>query len=1047
MKTVTLSILGNCSIEVGDLKVKPDSPLLFFLLLYLCVEEGRSIPRSELLELLFPAAHDRQAASHSLRQLLYRLRRLGVPLLFQAGHVSTPLGTVKGSLHELASESLEARSAHLDRGVVVLPHYAPPNASASEWTERLKDRWHSFIRRLLNDDLQAFRQRADWRAIETVARRLLELDPLNESATLYLAEAIARTGSKTLALSFLSKYESDVGQTEPHLTLPSRVLRRRIIGIDEATRDGRKRQLPLLGRAKEIGELTLAWNSSLKGCFRVLCLTGDRNVGKTRLLQELSALVSVDGSGVVIWSRLSEREHGRPLALFADLARQLVGLPGAAGCDPSALSLLRFLAEAKSPSGPIGSAFAHSRYDEAGIRNALSELIGSVGEEQPILCLIDGSEELDRSSVAMLSAVKHRQPQTRALFVVAERARPGGSVLVTQGIATQLHIAPLSQESSRELLQAMTEEHAAARPGAKDVDWVLDVAAGHPGHLELLLRSTAHAQPNRRIPADIIALVDEQLSALSIEAQHALQALAISGDAITPSVLGCITGLADYALVSALSEVDGASLVRQEGGALMCRSALIAERSLNSASPVVLSLMHERAAKVLEAEHIKYHKSATLAWRISGHWKAAGQSQRARDFLRACWQQAIDVGQPMVACEAIHKELAACCDPHDRALLLDDLIGALQSAGELGLLNSAITERRALAARVGDGPGRLASLAFDQTEVDTLTYWSPAKYRESLLEQLSTPYLDSQRRLRAARLLMMAADEALDMDLASHAHSVGQSIRPEDELSDLLRRHVALFFHSVFGDRDRALAIAADIEKRVELHGRSWLKYVSRRNCFLALQLVGTGTTDYSHLERDFLDCLDAGMISNALQSAALLASILIDDGDITKADDWLQRSTLLVEANHVTTYPLDFLSGQVDVALLVGDEPRARNYLRKMHESAQRYEFGRLRDDLLLYQLRVDQICGSSRVSSAQLAELLRYHEIGRRFGRHDDHMDVLWVALGSVGRTEEASKLLLAYLTTHRRERRPCRYFLKSRTASDPAWELLRTHALSAS
>lgn len=426
MKTITLSLLGRCSIEIGDQEVKPDSPLLFFLLLYLCVEGGRAVRRSELIDLIFPDGADQRAASHSLRQLLYRLRRKGVPLEFDGLQVSISPRMIAGGLHHFLSASLEERACQLERNIVVLPHYSPPTSAASEWVEGLIDRWNSEIRRQLNDDLQAFRQRADWRSVETIARRVLELDELNESATLYLAEAIARTGSKTLALGLLSKYEANVEKTEPHLTLPANLLRKRIVGI-ATTQSGSLTQLPLIGRGTEIGQLTRTWHTSRQGSFRVVSISGERFVGKTRLLEELSALVNVDASGSVIWSRPSERERDRPLALFADIAKQMMALPGAAGCDPSAMALLRNLTQAPSPHGPIGnafaSAFAQSRYDEAGIRNSLSELIASVSEERPLLCLIDASRDLHHSSVAMLKAVKLRASTARALFVVAQRTR------------------------------------------------------------------------------------------------------------------------------------------------------------------------------------------------------------------------------------------------------------------------------------------------------------------------------------------------------------------------------------------------------------------------------------------------------------------------------------------------------------------------------------------------------------------------------------------------------------------------------------------------
>ena len=112
--------------------------------------------------------------------------------------------------------------------------------------------------------------------------------------------------------------------------------------------------------------------------------------------------------------------------------------------------------------------------------------------------------------------------------------------------------------------------------------------------------------------------------------------------------------------------------------------------------------MEGRAASLLEAEHSQHRWSQSDAWRIASHWQHAGQPKKARTFLRACWQHAVSIGQPMIACHAIREMLQSSHDPDDRASLLDDLIPSLQAAGDFQAVMVAVEERKALSSRVLD---------------------------------------------------------------------------------------------------------------------------------------------------------------------------------------------------------------------------------------------------------------------------------------------------------------------------------------------------------
>lgn len=1046
MATVTVKNLGACTISTAGVDVTPDSPLLFFTLLYICEEQSRSILRSELLEVAFSDATNSREASHSLRQLLYRMKKLGVPITIRGRAVSIDVDHVDSALGEFIRSTPDDRVERLTRSIAVLPGYSCTQLAAKEWLDALRDRAHAALRRQLNEDLYLFRERADWRSVESIARQLLEIDPLSESATLGLAEAVARTGSKVLALNILHKFEGELGDFRSVLALPSQVLRKRISRGAPQWRKATSQSLALVGRSDEVGILTASWQKSRNSHFGITIVTGDKAIGKTRVLQELSAMVTLDGTGVVTQYCAEERDRGRPLSLFTELVRQFLLLPGAAGCDPGALPVLRRLTDTAPPHAQLGATLGQPLYDDAGVRNAIADLLASVASERCLMCIIDDAHYIDDASIVMLDGIRQRNPSLPALFILAQRTQSSALVRSRFVLDTTLRLQPLSSADSRALFASLCRTANKYLTEAQ-VEWSLEVAAGNPGHLELLIASSSLSTSTPSVPADIIALTDERISYLSSEAQHCLQAISLLGEVAVASSVSRLTGLADYSLLTALDELDRSTLVQSTAGCMQCRSSLVTERSLYTASSAVKSLMHERAALLFEERHATESLSASLAWRITDHWKAAGQSDRARDFMRLCWQHAIDIGQPMVACEAIRSEIASTQSNADRARLQYDLIGALQASGELRDVHRTIAERQTLSDLVGDSHRVRASLAFDRLEAEVLDYSIPASHLDALLRHVTSVDLDTPRRLRAARLLMIAADVLIDAALASSVYDLGNSLVARDTVSELHRRHISLIFHTVFGEPNTALTIASEIESIAAEGERSWTKFVSHRNCSLARQLVGPDNADYSELERDYSECLDASMSMNALQCAAHLASILIDDGDIGRAQEWMLKAEKLIGSRDLRDNPVDYLSGQVDLALLAGDERRARHFLASMHENARRYRFGRLRNDLLLYRLRVDQVCSGAAITSDDLAELLRFHELARSFGRHDDHMEVLWVALVSHGRATEASVFLAEYLRTHRRERRSCRHLLKTRTQVDPAWQLYCLHSLSTS
>src|SRR5215217_3654465 len=103
MHEIRPRLAGACSIDIGPAELTPAASHLFALLLVLVLSPRESWTRRHLQELLFADADD-GAVSHRLRQLLYRLRALGVTMEEQPNGLLRILNPVADPLDDLAAD-------------------------------------------------------------------------------------------------------------------------------------------------------------------------------------------------------------------------------------------------------------------------------------------------------------------------------------------------------------------------------------------------------------------------------------------------------------------------------------------------------------------------------------------------------------------------------------------------------------------------------------------------------------------------------------------------------------------------------------------------------------------------------------------------------------------------------------------------------------------------------------------------------------------------------------------------------------------------------
>ncbi|MGQ0648750.1 MAG: AAA family ATPase, partial [Gemmatimonadaceae bacterium] len=347
--------------ELG--RIEPDAEVHFAILLLASAGDPvAGVPRDELAALLWPDS-PLELGRHSLRQAMYRLRQVGVPIHLRGGHVILEENDTEIDLRDLMHGPVVRDDLLRIATLPFLPGYTPRfGAAFTSWLQDLRDRADRVRRHALVEAVRDARAQARFRDLHKLARALLALDPLNETATLSLAEALVMDGSKVEALQMLDEYEAEVGSISEALRVPVRTLKRRVSECLDDALLPRRFEVPFVGREVEFKELRDAFVATRQGKGQCVVITGEPGIGKTRIASELLRLAVLDGAMAVTYSCTSG-DALTPLSSLLTLSQALLGQPGALGCGTEHLQYLRRLHSPEpAPSSMAGGMAADIAY-------------------------------------------------------------------------------------------------------------------------------------------------------------------------------------------------------------------------------------------------------------------------------------------------------------------------------------------------------------------------------------------------------------------------------------------------------------------------------------------------------------------------------------------------------------------------------------------------------------------------------------------------------------------------------------------------------------
>jgi DNA-binding SARP family transcriptional activator len=1004
---IHLRTLGESVIEVGQTRVGPSAPHVFATLLYLALGAGRRVPRSQLQDLLFPDS-DKRYQSQSLRQLLYRIKRLGVRLDADASTVSMSADAVR----------TDFAAARLDLTRVaggVLPGFtAAFSRPFAEWLDQRRTELVAHILRALTSELAEHRRAAHIREAEQTARAMLALDPFNEEATLALAESMALVGSKLEAVQLLEAYLGEVGPRDRAFQLPAATLRRRIAErLPDRAHGGATR---MVGREATLLQLRAALQRGTSGESVACHVWGEAGIGKTRVVTEFSRATTLGGARV---EQVSAQPHDvrRPMGAFTDLVPALLRLPGALGCSPEAIGLLRRLfrydAEpAASPSPDIRDAELLS----ANITRSISELLDALTSESMIVLLFEDAQWLDPISLRVLADLIAERKHRRLLVILTSREAAIGVSFADAYHLVNVRLQPLSADDARSMLIDLLEA-ASQRPAADQIAWCLGAAAGNPFFLQSLAAHYVATGSLQTIPAPLASLLDQRLTLLDPRSRRVFEACSILGRHSTIDRLEAVLGAPTLDLLDGLQTLEEQGFVRSEGGRIVSTHVLLSDIALSHTPSAVRTLLHRNAARVLQDEPLG-DGSATLLWDCAEHWAQAGDRAKAFSALRACARHALEIGHPDDACDVLVRASELTDSPGDRLDTTAELMFAAEIAERWQVVISSVRTYMQLAAQQGHpvdeyDPCRLLELDALVAIGAEAAALLPA-CRRYAHDEAAPPAI----RIRAATTMSVLSEELLSPSLATEAFEAANRATAAADGEPLDRFKLDLIYHVVSGQFERAIALARTAAETPDRSSGRMCKRVWLAG--FALLRVGLIDEGSAIVARCFAMASERQLHSRAACAAVTLACLFRDLGRTAEAREWHARAVALMSSHVEIRRSLNHLSNCVLFALDERDFAEARRAL-DLAGAIPAAKAGLARQIFLALEMRVKQVAESYDCTDAELQELLDGHALGKSVGFHDEMMVTLWNALVRRGRAPEANALVRDYVSRDRGTRWP--------------------------
>jgi DNA-binding CsgD family transcriptional regulator/tetratricopeptide (TPR) repeat protein len=460
-----------------------------------------------------------------------------------------------------------------------------------------------------------------------------------------------------------------------------------------------------VGREAELPRL----QGALGGGARLVLVTGDAGVGKTRFAGEgmaraaATGMVVVRGECLLLASALPLLPVASALGELASLDDGRVLAAGLGAAPGFVREELGRLLPQLDPGGRPGSAGRGEGWRRERLFAAVAELLAAVAVRfaAGVGLVVEDVHWADSETLDLLTFLARPGRRGRMSVVVTCRSDEApleppvaGWLAQVRGVpgVEEITLGPLSRVEAAGQVAAL-----AGRPVPPGVvDELFARTEGNPFFTEQLV-AAAIAGPEgdtlslpAGLPRRLAGLLAARADRCAGDARAVLNALAVAGRPLDEDLLSAVTGLGAKAVRRGLRELAAAQLLAEDispGGGHRPRHALLAEAVTGGLLPGERAALHERTARALALAG-----DQGLAAEVARHWQAAGRpakelpaqmaaagaAERVFGYAEAAahWQRALELWPEVPD--------AAAVAGIDLARLYVRTIDALQMFGDRG---------------------------------------------------------------------------------------------------------------------------------------------------------------------------------------------------------------------------------------------------------------------------------------------------------------------------------------------------------------------------
>ena len=585
--------------------------------------------------------------------------------------------------------------------------------------------------------------------------------------------------------------------------------------------------VPIVGRNAELAQLRAALVAASGGAGRLVLVSGEPGIGKTRLVSALTEMAGEYDVPVAV-GRAVDDPGMPPLWPWQETGRSVPALAGA-------------LDGAAGSAGRSSDAAADSAAARFMMFATACQALGDAAADRGLLVVLEDLQWADRSSLLFLRHLAGELQHSRVLVVATFRETTDTPLagllpaLLQAGDARSIRVTGLAPPDIAQWLRLLGTsgdvDHLAGRLWAG--------TGGNPLFVRMIAeRGTLAASDELSGTPELRRLVLARCDRLGEPARDLLGAASVLGERIDPPVLAEVAGLAPAPAGALLDQAvaEGVLMSAPGIGELAFTHALVRDAVYDELSPSRRMALHERAARALEGSG----RGAAVAGQIASHWQRSGAPDRAAHCVRWAREAARSAATSLAYDEAARftalalRAAEADLTHADAGLRAELTLDAARAEFAAGHVEESFAHCQA-AARLAEDAGRtdiLVSAALVITGMgDPVITTAVGLLCAKALAAVPPEDAGSRARLRARQAIFAAESDAGNRarELSAEALALAeQSGDPDALLDGIHARHLSLSAPQFLAERRELATRACEIANRArqplaELWGHVWL--------------------------------------------------------------------------------------------------------------------------------------------------------------------------------------------------------------------------------